>query len=120
LVENASLYWLSAVYPGTLLFINADFNLMLLSLFFFGLGNLLQLTSYQVLLGDLIPRNLRGTATGCLQFFAFLMQGLLQVTVGAIYFYVSPQLPFLLFAIAMVPLSLFVLLRVHEPAVREA
>lgn len=106
--------------PGTLLFINADFNLMLLSLFFFGLGNLLQLTSYQVLLGDLIPRNLRGTATGCLQFFAFLMQGLLQVTVGAIYFYVSPQLPFLLFAIAMVPLSLFVLLRVHEPAVREA
>jgi MFS family permease len=106
--------------PGMLLFINADFNMLLLSLFFFGLGNLLQLNSYQVLLGDLVPRNLRGTATGCLQFFAFLMQGILQVIIGLIYVYVSPQLPFLLFAIVMVPLSIFVYLRVHEPTVREA
>lgn len=106
--------------PGMLLFINADFNMLLLSLFFFGLGNLLQLNSYQVLLGDLVPRNLRGTATGCLQFFAFLMQGILQIIVGVIYVYVSQQLPFLLFAIVMVPLSIFVYMRVHEPTVREA
>ncbi len=106
--------------PGMLLFINADFNMLLLSLFFFGLGNLLQLNSYQVLLGDLIPRNLRGTTTGCLQFFAFLMQAILQIIVGVIYVYVSPQLPFLLFAATMVPLSIFVYLKVHEPTVREA
>jgi MFS family permease len=106
--------------PGMLLFINADFNMLLLSFFFFGLGNLLQLNSYQVLMGDLVPRNLRGTAMGCLQFFMFLLQALLQVVVGVIYVYVAPQLPFLLLAATMIPLSLFVFWRVHEPAVREA
>jgi MFS family permease len=106
--------------PGMLLFINADFNMLLLSFFFFGLGNLLQLNSYQVLMGDLVPRNLRGTATGCLQFFMFLMQAILQVVVGVIYVYVSSQLPFLLLAATMLPLSLFVFWHVHEPKVREA
>ena len=106
--------------PGMLLFINADFNMLLLAFFFFGLGNLLQLNSYQVLMGDLVPRNLRGTATGCLQFFMFLMQAILQIVIGVIYVYVSPQLPFLLLAVTMLPLSLFVLWRVHEPKVREA
>jgi MFS family permease len=106
--------------PGMLLFINADFNMLLLAYFFFGLGNLLQLNSYQVLMGDLVPRNLRGTATGCLQFFMFLMQAILQVVIGVIYVYVSPQLPFLLLAATMLPLSLFVFWRVHEPKVREA
>ena len=61
--------------PGMLLFINANFDTLLLAFFFFGLGNLLQLNSYMVLMGDLIPRNLRGTATGCLQFFMFIAQG---------------------------------------------
>ena len=68
--------------PGMILFVNADFNMLLLAFFFFGLGNLLQLNSYQVLMGDLIPRGLRGTVTGCLQFFMFLMQAILQIIVG--------------------------------------
>jgi len=106
--------------PGMLLFINADFNMLLLSFFFFGLGNLLQLNSYQVLMGDLVPRTLRGTATGCLQFFMFIMQAILQVLVGLTYVYVSPQLPFVLLAATMLPLSLFVFWRVHEPTNREA
>ncbi len=106
--------------PGMLLFIVADFNLLLISFFFFGLGNLLQLNSYQVLMGDLVPRNLRGTATGCLQFFMFIMQAILQISIGLLYVYVSPQLPFILLALAMIPLSLFVLRCVHEPTVREA
>ena len=82
--------------------------MLLLAFFFFGLGNLLQLNSYQVLMGDLIPRNLRGTVTGCLQFFMFLMQALLQILVGLLYAFVSPQLPFLLLAVAAIPLSIFV------------
>jgi hypothetical protein len=70
--------------------------------------------------GRLVPRNLRGTATGCLQFFMFLMQAILQVAVGVISVYVSPQLPFLLLAVTMLPLSLFVFWCVHEPKIREA
>ncbi|MCW4004070.1 MAG: MFS transporter [Candidatus Bathyarchaeota archaeon] len=105
--------------PGMLLFINADFNMLLLAFFFFGLGNLLQLNSYQVLMGDLIPRGLRGTVTGCLQFFMFIAQALLQVLIGFLYAFVSPQLPFLLLAITAIPLSVFVFWQVYEPAVKE-
>jgi MFS family permease len=106
--------------PGMLLFINADFNMLLLSFFFFGLGNILQLNSYQVLMGDLIPRKLRGTVTGCLQFFMFIAQAILFFIVGQIYVNVAPELPFLLFAVTMIFLSVFVYLRVQEPTVREA
>jgi DHA1 family tetracycline resistance protein-like MFS transporter len=106
--------------PGMLLFINADFNRLVLAFFFFGLGNLLQLNSYQVLMGDLVPRSLRGTVTGCLQFFMFIMQAILQIIIGAIYAFVSPQLPFLLLAVSAIPLSLFVLLKVYEPSIKEA
>jgi MFS family permease len=105
--------------PGMLLFLNADFYLMLLAFFFYGLGNILQLNSYQVLMGDLTPKNLRGTVTGCMQFFMYLVQALLLVIVGFLYAYVAPELPFVLLAIATVPLSLFVFFTVHEPKVKE-
>ena len=105
--------------PGMLLFINANFYTLLLAFFFFGLGNLLQLNSYQVLMGDLVPRGLRGTVTGCLQFFMFLMQALLQIVIGVLYAFVSPQLPFLLLAVAAIPLSVFVFLKVYEPSIKE-
>ncbi|MGE5533124.1 MAG: MFS transporter [Bacillota bacterium] len=106
--------------PGMLLFVKGDFNMMLLAFFFFGLGNLLQLNSYQVLMGDLVPRGLRGTVTGCLQFFMFLMQAILQIVVGLLYAFVAPQLPFLLLAATAIPLSIFVFWKVYEPAIKEA
>ena len=106
--------------PGMILFVNADFNTLLLAFFFYGLGNTLQLNSYQVLMGDMIPRNLRGTATGCIQFFMYLVQGFLQVLVGFLYAFVAPELPFLLLAFAAVPFALIVAFKVVEPAVKEA
>ena len=106
--------------PGMILFVNADFNMLLLAFFFYGLGNTLQLNSYQVLMGDMIPRNLRGTATGCIQFFMYLVQGFLQVLVGFLYAFVAPELPFLLLAFAAVPFALIVAFKVVEPAVKEA
>jgi len=105
--------------PGMLLFVNADFNVLLLAFFFFGLGNLLQLNSHQVLMGDLVPKNLRGTVTGCLQFFMFIMQGIMQIIIGLIYVYVSPQLPFIIFALSMIPISIFVFKKIQEPKIRE-
>ena len=106
--------------PGMLLFINANFSMLVLAFFFFGLGNLLQLNSYQVLIGDLIPRGLRGTVTGCLQFFMYIAQAIFQITIGFLYAFVSPQLPFLLLAAAAIPLSIFVFLKIYEPIIKEA
>jgi len=105
--------------PGMILFINADFNMLLLAFFFYGLGNTLQLNSYQVLMGDMIPRNLRGTANGCIQFFMYVVQGVLQITVGFLYAFVSPQLPFLLLAVAALPFTLLVVLKIVEPDLKE-
>jgi DHA1 family tetracycline resistance protein-like MFS transporter len=105
--------------PGMLLFLNADFNMLLLAFFFFGLGNLLQLNSYQVLMGDLVPRGLRGTVTGCMQFFMFIMQAILQIVVGLLYAFISPSLPFLMLAVAAIPLSIFVYWKVYEPSIKE-
>jgi len=106
--------------PGMLLFIHANFDTLLLAFFFFGLGNLLQLNSYQVLMGDLIPRNIRGTAFGSLQFFMYLIQAAFQVLVGVLYAFVSPELPFLLLAASAIPLSIFVFWKVYEPSIKEA
>ena len=105
--------------PGMILFVNADFNMLLLAFFFYGLGNMLQLNSYTVMMGDMIPRNLRGTAVGCIQFFMYFSQALLQVLVGFLYAFVSPQLPFLLLAAAAVPFAVLVALKVFEPSVKE-
>jgi len=106
--------------PGMILFINASFNMLVLAFFFFGLGNLLQLNGYQVLIGDLIPRGLRGTVTGCIQFFMYIVQAIFQVSIGFLYAFVSPQLPFLILAAAAIPLSIFVFLKVYEPSIKEA
>ncbi len=105
--------------PSMILFVNADFNMLLLAFFFYGLGNMLQLNSYQVLMGDMIPKNLRGTATGCIQFFMYISQALLQFLVGFLYVFVSPQLPFLLLAASAVPFAVLVALKVFEPSVKE-
>jgi len=105
--------------PAMLLFVTADFYLALLAFFFYGLGNMLQVNSYQVMLGDLIPRGLRGTVAGCVSFFMYLVQAFLQLLIGFLYAFVSPQLPFLLLAAGAVPLCLLVVYKVSEPSVKE-
>lgn len=105
--------------PGMILFVTADFNMLLLAFFFYGLGNMLQLNSYQAMMGDMIPRSLRGTAVGCIHFFMYFSQALLQVLCGFLYAFVSPQLPFLLLAVAAVPFAMLIMFEVSEPVVKE-
>jgi DHA1 family multidrug resistance protein-like MFS transporter len=106
--------------PGMLLFVNADFNMLLLAFFLYGLGNTLQLNSYQVLMGDMIPKNLRGTANGCIHFFMYIVQAVCQVIIGFLYAFVSPQLPFLLLAASVLPFAVIIAFKVSEPEVKEA
>ena len=80
---------------------------------------MLQLNSYQAMMGDMIPRSLRGTAVGCIHFFMYFSQALLQVLCGFLYAFVSPQLPFLLLAVAAVPFAMLIMFKVSEPVVKE-
>ena len=105
--------------PAMLLFVTADFNLLLVAFTLFGLGHTLALNSSQVIMGDLVPRELRGKALGFIQFFMYLTQALVYLLVGFLYAYVSPQLPFLLLAAAALPLSLIVVRKVFEPHIKE-
>jgi MFS family permease len=81
---------------------------------------MLQGTSYNSLLGDLTPRDLRGKVIGCGQFFMYLGQAFTQLLVGALYTYVSPQLPFILLAAGAIPLSMLVFYKIPEPNTRQA
>jgi MFS family permease len=105
--------------PAMLLFVTADFNLLLFAFTLFGLGHTLALNSSQVIMADLVPRELRGKAVGFIQFFMYLTQALMYLIVGFLYAYVSPQLPFLLLAAAALPLSLIVARKIFEPKVKE-
>jgi len=106
--------------PSMLVFVvAADFYLMLVAFFLFGLGNLLRVNSSQVLLGDLIPRELRGKAVGFLQFFLYVAQALVYLLVGFLYEYLAPWLPFVLLSCSAVPFGLLVALKISEPKTKE-
>jgi MFS transporter, DHA1 family, tetracycline resistance protein len=105
--------------PAMLLFVVANFYLLLLSLFLFNLGNLLRVNSSQVLLGDLIPREMRGKAVGFLQFFLYLTQAFTYLLAGFLYSYVATWLPFVLLAVAAVPFGLLAALKISEPKTKE-
>ncbi len=105
--------------PAMLLFVVADFYVLLLALFLFGLGNMLRVNSSQVLLGDLIPRELRGKAVGFLQFFLYVAMALTYLLVGFIYSFVASWLPFVLLSAAAIPLGILVVFKISDPAVKE-
>jgi MFS family permease len=102
-----------------LLFVVADFNLLLVAIALFGLGHTLSMNSSQIILGDLVPRELRGKAVGFIQFFMYIAQALVYLLVGFLYAYVMPQLPFVLLAAVAVPLALVVVFKISEPKVKE-
>jgi MFS family permease len=105
--------------PAMLIFVFANFYLLLVSFFFLGMAQILQSSSYQSLLGDLTPREMRGKVVGCSQFFAYLSQAFTALLIGLIYSYVSPQLPFILLAVGVVPMALIVFYRVSEAKAKE-
>jgi MFS family permease len=105
--------------PAMLIFINANFFTLLIAFFFFGLAQMLQGTSYNSLLGDLTPRELRGKVIGCSQFFMYLSQALMQLLAAALYVYISPQAPFILLGIGAIPLSIVAFLKIFENSAKE-
>jgi MFS family permease len=105
--------------PAMLIFLNANFIMLLASFFLFGLAQMLLGTSFNSLLGDLTPRELRGTVIGCGQFFMYVGQAFAQLLAGALYTYVSPQLPFILLAASAFPLSIIAFLKISDPSAKE-
>jgi|WetSurMetagenome_2_1015567.scaffolds.fasta_scaffold12578_4 MFS transporter, DHA1 family, tetracycline resistance protein len=106
--------------PAMLLFVTANFYLLLAAFFLLGLGNILRANSAQVILGDLVPREHRGKAVGTLQFAMYFAQAFVYLLVGFLYAFVAPWLPFVLLAVISVPMAVVVMLKIHEPKIRES
>jgi len=100
--------------PAMILFVFGNFYLLILAFFFFGLGQVLQPSSYQALIGDLTPRELRGRVVGCSQFFTYLAQAFTQLLIGLLFSYVWRPLPFLVLATSVIPIAIFVHYKVFE------
>jgi MFS family permease len=100
--------------PAMILFVFGNFYLLVLAFFFFGLGQVLQSSSYQALIGDLTPRELRGRVVGCSQFFGYLAQAFTQLLIGVLFSYVWRPLPFLMLAASVIPIAIFVHYKVFE------
>ena len=105
--------------PAMLLFVRANFYMLLVSFFLLGLANILEANGSQALLGDLIPRENRGKAFGCLQFFTYITQAFVYLLVGFFYTYIATWVPFVLFAAMAFPLSLVVAFGVSEPKIKQ-
>jgi len=105
--------------PAMLLFIRANFPMILASFFLLGLANILEANGAQALLGDLIPREKRGKAIGCQQFFLYFTQAFTYLLVGFLYADVATWVPFMLLAVAAVPLGIVVALKISDPKIKE-
>lgn len=62
---------------------------------------------------------LRRKVIGCGQFFMYVGQAFAQLLAGALYTYVSPQLPFILLAASAFPLSIIAYLKISDPSAKE-
>ena len=105
--------------PPILLFVYGDLPKLFVALSLFGLAQILFMTSFSSLRADLVPKEQRGKVAGFSNFFNYIFMALGSLTGGALYYFVSPQLPFLLMIPLLVPSFVLTLFLVHEPEKRE-
>jgi MFS family permease len=105
--------------PAVLLFVYGSYATLFVAIPLFGFAQLLGFSSYQTLLADLIPQEKRGKVTGSMNFFANIFMALGGVIGGLLYDSVSPQLPFLLIPVLIIPSLISIVYYVHEPKPEE-
>jgi len=105
--------------PATLLFVYGNYSTLFVTVILWGLGQLLGLSAYQALFADLVPQSERGKVTGSMNFFSNIFMAAGGMIGGLLYDNVSPQLPFLLMPILIVPSAIITIYRVHEPKPEE-
>jgi len=103
------------VVPAVLLFIYGNYSTLFIAIPLIGFSQLLGFASYQTLLADFVPQALRGKVTGSMNFFSYIFMAIGGAMGGLLYDGVSPQLPFLLMPILIIPSIVFIAVYVHEP-----
>jgi MFS family permease len=101
------------------IFVNGDLYRLFVSLVFVGVGNVMMNAAFSALQADLTPREQRGKVNGFVNFTNFIIMALGNLVGGILYERVSPQLPFFLATMCVVPSFLLALFMVKEPEKRE-
>ena len=101
------------------LFLNADLPRLLVSLVLVGLGQVMMSAAFSALQADLTPKEQRGKVHGFTNFTNNILMALGSLAGGVLYEHVSPQMPFLLAIVFIVPSFVLTLALVHEPQRRE-
>jgi len=107
------------VIPSTLLFIYGNYTTLFIAMPLSGLAQLLGFSAYQSLFADLVPQAQRGKVTGSMHFFTYIFMALGGLIGGLLYDNISPQTPFLLMIILIVPSILITVFRIKEPKPEE-
>ncbi len=104
--------------PAALLFAYGNYLTVFIAMPLMGFAMLLGFSSFQALYADLVPQAQRGKVTGSTNFFSYIFMAIGGGLGGFLYDAVSPQLPFLLMVVLVIP-SALLLLKVLEPKPEE-
>ncbi len=108
------------IVPAMLLFAYGNYWTLYVAMPLFGFSMLVGFSSYQTLFADLIPQAQRGKVTGSMNFFAYILMAIAGAAGGFMYDYISPQLPFILTALLIIPSTVLILrVREQKPEERE-
>ena len=101
------------------LFVNGDLPRLFVSLVLVGVGQVMMNSASSALQADLTPKEQRGKVTGFTNFTNNILMALGSLAGGILYEHTSPQTPFFLAIIFIVPSFVLTLTMVHEPKKRE-
>jgi MFS family permease len=101
------------------IFMNGDLAKVAVSLVLLGAGQVMMNASFGALQADLTPKELRGRVNGFINFANFIIMAAGSLLGGYLYEHVSPQAPFVVAIVAVVPSFLLTLALVKEPKTRE-
>ena len=105
--------------PAVLLFVYGNYLTLFIAMPLMGFAMLLGFSSYQALFADLVPQAQRGKITGSMNFFIYIFMAIGGALGGFLYDNVSPQSPFLLTIILVIPSTLIAVIYIREPKPEE-
>ena len=109
----------AAFFVAIFLFITGDLLRVFVALILFGVANILINAAYGALEADLTPKQQRGKVMGFSNFSNDIAMAIGNIVGGALYEHVSPQFPFLITIVFLIPSFFLTLSMVHEPEKRE-
>jgi len=100
-------------------FVHGDLTKVVISLILLGAGQVMLNASFGALQTDLTPKEQRGKVNGFINFANYIIMAAGSLLGGYLYEHVSPQAPFMVAVVAVLPSFLLTLAFVKEPERRE-